>query len=182
MRSVAPDAGRGPVRLPRPPPAEGPGGDAPELFGADLEPGAGDRQARARCAVRRRGGCDEARTDARSSVAFGGLSLVADARRHPRERLWPVWPRGDPVGSASRISHAGLQYRPQLDLVRRQLRDRGGGVVGRTTSQAGRHGVTEEHMIAATYARLLLALLCLLALATSASAECAWVLWQEWGG
>jgi hypothetical protein len=32
-----------------------------------------------------------------------------------------------------------------------------GSVVGRTTSQTGRRGVTEEHMIAAIYARLLLA-------------------------
>ncbi len=30
--------------------------------------------------------------------------------------------------------------------------------------------------------RILVALLCLLAVATSASAECAWVLWGVWGG
>ena len=34
-------------------------------------------------------------------------------------------------------------------------------------------------MRAAVYARILLALLCLLAFASSASAECAWVLWQR---
>ena len=34
-------------------------------------------------------------------------------------------------------------------------------------------------MRAASYARILLALLCLLTLATSASAECAWVKWKS---
>ena len=34
-------------------------------------------------------------------------------------------------------------------------------------------------MSARKWPRILLALLCLLALATSASAECAWVLWQR---
>jgi len=74
---------------------------------------------------------------------------LLNSRRNPRDCLWSVWPRRDPVGSENRISHAGLQSRSLRDFGRRRVRNSCGSVVGRTTSQAGRRGVTEEHMSAA---------------------------------